>query len=90
MRSFERDENGRFLSHATAATVKRLDPEKRAQEYEKNLLTLKKHRRKNEAAALLHTKTLRPEFKDRGDEFFNEYVESSDMWAVKLKWFLDN
>lgn len=42
------------------------------------------------AVALLETRTLRPDFKDRRYEFIDEYVECSDLRAVISKWFLED
>lgn len=86
----ERHAKGRILSQTYAAIQSRRYLKEHPQYYIQHLLKLKKQSRRKRAINLLETRMLRPEFKDRGDEFIEEYVECPDPDTVKLKWFLDD
>lgn len=83
----ERNARGRILSQTKDAIRSRLFRKEHAETWEHRRFRRKKLDRRKNATALLETRTLRPEFKDRSDEFINEYVECSDLVAVKSKWF---
>lgn len=56
----------------------------------KNSLNHKKNMRRKRAFDLLETCTLRPELKDRRDEFVEEYAACSDLGEVMSKWLLED
>lgn len=79
---------GFALMQSKGAIQSRLYLDKHPQQRKQKQSYNKKRKRLKRAITLLETRTLRPEFTDRRDEFIEEYRECSFLADVISKWFI--
>lgn len=77
----EKNAQGRIMSQTKKAIGRRLFRKGHPEIYLQDLTKERKQKRLMRAVTLLETRTLRPELKNRRDEFVKEYVECSDLSA---------
>lgn len=89
--NLERNANGRIWSQTKAAIRLRQRRKEHPQLHAQQTAIMKREKRLKRAIFLLETKTLRHEFKDRGDEFMKEYMNRPTfIEALKSKYFLND